>query len=195
MRDLEIRGAGTLLGSEQSGHMISVGYDMYLKLLEEAVLEEKGEVSSKKVECSADLNVSAGIPEKYVPSAQQRMDIYRRIALIRSEDDSNEIISELIDRYGNPPIQVLTLTSVAMLRSEASQLGIKEISQKEGWLNFKLSEFKMESISMLYTLSDYSGRIKVLAGTDPALALKLTGGAVVDEAVKFVRSFGHILSS
>ncbi|MDR2571103.1 MAG: transcription-repair coupling factor [Oscillospiraceae bacterium] len=195
MRDLEIRGAGTLLGSEQSGHMISVGYDMYLKLLEEAVLEEKGEVSTTKVECIADLNVAAGIPEKYVPSAQHRMDFYRRIALIRSEDDSNEIISELIDRYGDPPIQVLTLTSVAMLRSEASQLGIKEISQREGWLNFKLSEFKMESISSLYTLSDYSGRIKVLAGTDPALALKLTSGAVVDEAVKFVRSFGYILSS
>jgi len=195
MRDLEIRGAGSLLGSEQSGHMISVGYDMYLKLLEEAVLEEKGEKSTAKVECTADLNVSAGIPESYVPSAQQRMDIYRRIALIRSEDDCNEIISELIDRYGDPPVQVLALTSVAMLRSEASILGIKEISQKEGWLNFKLTEFALENISNLYTLPDYSGRIKVLAGTDPAIALKLTSAAVVDDAVKFVRSYAYILSS
>jgi len=195
MRDLEIRGAGSLLGSEQSGHMISVGYDMYLKLLEEAVLEEKGEKALQKVECSADLNVSAGIPEKYVPSAQQRMDIYRRIALIRTEDDCTDIIDELIDRYGDPPSQVIALTSVAMLRSEASQLGIKEISQKEGWLNLKLSDFNLESISKLYTLPEFNGRIKVLAGTDPAIALKLTGGAVVDEAVKFVRSYSYVLSS
>jgi len=195
MRDLEIRGAGSLLGSEQSGHMISVGYDMYLKLLEEAVLEEKGEKAPKKVECPADLNVSAGIPEKYIPSAQQRMDIYRRIALIRSEEDSNDLLTELIDRYGDPPSQVLALTSVAMLRSEASILGIKEISQKEGWLSLKLTNFNMESISKLYALPDYTGRVKVLAGTDPAIALKLKGGAVVDEAVKFVRSYGHAMSS
>jgi len=194
MRDLEIRGAGSLLGSEQSGHMISVGYDMYLKLLEEAVLEEKGETSPNKVECSADLTVSAGIPEKYVPSAQQRMDLYRRIALIRSEEDSNDILSEIIDRYGDPPAQVLALTSVAMMRSEASQLGIKEISQKEGWINLKLTEFSLEKISKLYTLPDYIGRVKVLAGTDPAIAFKLSGGNVVDEAVKFVRSYGYALT-
>jgi len=194
MRDLEIRGAGSLLGSEQSGHMISVGYDMYLKLLEEAVLEEKGESSPNKIECSADLTVSAGIPEKYVASAQQRMDIYRRIALIRSEEDCNDILSELIDRYGDPPPQVLTLTSVAMLRSEASQLGIKEISQKEGWLNFKLTNFNLENFSKLYTLDEYKGRVKVLAGTDPVVALKLTGGNVVDEAVKFVKSYNYVLS-
>jgi len=195
MRDLEIRGAGSLLGSEQSGHMINVGYDMYLKLLEEAVLEEKGEKSPKKVDCPADLNVSAGIPEKYVPSAQQRMDIYRRIALIRSEEDSNDILEELIDRYGDPPKQVLTLTSVAMLRSEASLLGIREISQKEGWLNLRLADFNLESISKLFNLPGYTGLIKVLAGTDPAIALKLKGGDVVDEAVKFVRSYGNVISS
>jgi transcription-repair coupling factor (superfamily II helicase) len=121
------------------------------------------------------------------------MDIYRRIALIRTEEDSNDILSELIDRYGDPPMQVLALTSVAMLRSEASGLGIKEISQKEGWLNFKLLEFNMESISRLYTLPDYTGRVKVLAGTDPVIALKLVGGSVVDEAVKFVRSYAYVL--
>ncbi|MCL2628478.1 MAG: transcription-repair coupling factor [Oscillospiraceae bacterium] len=191
MRDLEIRGAGTLLGAEQSGHMISVGYDMYLKLLEEAVLEEKGEKPPKRVDCPADLNVSAGIPEKYVPSAQQRMDIYRRIALIRTQEDCDDMVSELVDRYGEPPAQVVTLTSVSMLRSEASMLGVTEISQKEGWLNLKLTDFNMESVSKLYSLPDYSGRVKVLAGTDPAISLKLKGGCVVEEAVKFVRSYGY----
>jgi len=189
MRDLEIRGAGSLLGAEQSGHMISVGYDMYLKLLEEAVLEEKGEKPPKKAECPADLNVSAAIPEKYVPSGQQRMDIYRRIALIRNEDDSNEMLSELIDRYGDPPPQVIALTSIAMLRSEASLAGVTEISQKEGWLRLKLADFNMESVSKLYSLPEYAGCVKVVAGTEPVIALKLKGRDVVDEAVKFVRAF------
>ena len=191
MRDLEIRGAGSLLGAEQSGHMISVGYDMYLKLLEEAVLEEKGEKPQSKAECPADLNVSAGIPEKYVASGQQRMDLYRRIALIRNEEDCNEMLSELIDRYGDPPSQVIALTSIAMLRSEASLAGITEISQKEGWLSLKLADFNMESISKLYALPEYNGRVKVLAGTDPAVALKLKGSAVVDEAVRFVRAYAY----
>ena len=191
MRDLEIRGAGSLLGAEQSGHMISVGYDMYLKLLEEAVLEEKGEKPPKKADCPADLNVPASIPDKYVPSGQQRMDIYRRIALIRSEEDSNEMLTELIDRYGDPPPQVIALTSIAMLRSEASLVGVTEISQKEGWLRLKLSDFLMESVSALYALPEYAGRIKVLAGTTPAIALKLKNTDVVDEAVKFVRAYAR----
>ena len=189
MRDLEIRGAGSLLGAEQSGHMINVGYDMYLKLLEEAVLEEKGEKPHKKAECPADLNVSASIPDKYVPSGQQRMDIYRRIALIRTEEDCDDMIAELIDRYGDPPAEVISLTSIAMLRSEASLAGITEISQKEGWIRLKLADFDMESISKLYALPEYTGRIKVLAGTDPIIALKLMGPAVVDEAVRFVRAY------
>ena len=189
MRDLEIRGAGSLLGAEQSGHMLSVGYDMYLKLLEEAVLEEKGEKPPAKAECPADLNVSAGIPEQYIPSGQQRMDLYRRIALVRTEEDHDDIIAELIDRYGDPPPQVITLTAIAMLRSEASNAGITELSQNEGWLRLKLADFNLESISKLYALPEYTGRVKVLAGTDPAVALKLKGSAVVDEAVRFVRAY------
>ena len=191
MRDLEIRGAGSLLGAEQSGHMISVGYDMYLKLLEEAVLEEKGEKPPKKADCPADLNVSASIPDIYVPSGQQRMDLYRRIALIRTEEDCDEMLAELIDRYGEPPSEVIALTSIAMMRGEASKAGISEISQKEGWLRLKLEDFSMERVSRLYALPEYTGRVKVLAGTDPAIALKIKGPAVVDEAVRFVRAYAN----
>ena len=189
MRDLEIRGAGSLLGAEQSGHMINVGYDMYLKLLEEAVLEEKGEKPPKKADCPADLNVSASIPDKYVPSGQQRMDIYRRIALIRTEEDCDDMIAELIDRYGDPPAEVVALTSIAMMRGEASLAGVTEITQKEGWLRLKLANFDMESISKLYAMPEYTGQVKVLAGTDPVIALKLKGHDVVDEAVRFVRAY------
>jgi len=153
------------------------------------VLEEKGEKPPKRAECPADLNVSAGIPEKYVPSGQQRMDIYRRIALIRTEEDCNDMLTELIDRYGNPPPQVISLTSIAMLRSEASLVGVTEISQKEGWLRLKLANFSMESVSKLYTMPEYTGRVKILAGTTPAIALKLRDSDVVEEAVKFVRAY------
>ena len=88
MRDLEIRGAGNLLGAEQSGYMMSVGYDMYLKLLNDAVLEQQGKSAEIRPECAADLAVSAYIPESYVPQAKQRMDLYRRIAAIRTTADS-----------------------------------------------------------------------------------------------------------
>ena len=100
MRDLEIRGAGNLLGAEQSGHLIDVGYDMYLKLLEEAVLEEKGEAPARRASTTADLAVTANIPESYIPSEEQRMDLYRRIALIRTESDADDVLDELIDRFG-----------------------------------------------------------------------------------------------
>jgi len=123
------------------------------------------------------------------------MDIYRRIALIRTEEDCDDMIAELIDRYGDPPSQVIALTSIAMLRSEASLAGITEISQKEGWLKLKLATFSIESVTMLYSMPEYTGRIKVLAGTDPALALKLKGPTIVDEAVRFVRAYATASSS
>ena len=189
MRDLEIRGAGNLLGAEQSGHMMSVGYDMYLKLLEEAVLEEKGEKVPVKTECSADLAVSANIPEKYVSSAEQRMDLYRRIALIRTEEDADEMVSELIDRFGDPPTQVIALVNIALLRGVASQAGIPEISQKNGWLKFKIDDFNMEQVSALYAKTEYKGRVKIEAGMVPMISLKIKSNRVIDEATRFVKDF------
>ena len=190
MRDLEIRGAGNLLGAEQSGHMMSVGYDMYLKLLEEAVLEEKGEKPETRTECAADLSVAANIPEKYVPSGEQRMDLYRRIARIRSEEDADEMIAELIDRYGDPPTEAVSLVSIALLRGEATKAGISEISQKAGWLRLRLTDFDFSRVSALYSLPEYQGRVKIEAGTVPVIALRLKAQNVIDEATKFVRAYG-----
>ena len=189
MRDLEIRGAGNLLGAEQSGHMMSVGYDMYLKLLEEAVLEEKGEKLEKRTECSADIAVSANIPEKYVPSGEQRMDLYRRIALIRNEEEADEMISELIDRYGDPPSQVIALVNIALLRGAASAAGIPEISQKAGWLRFKIDDFDMAQVSALYARPEYKGRVKIEAGMTPMISLKIKSQRVIDEATQFIKDY------
>lgn len=189
MRDLEIRGAGNLLGAEQSGHMMSVGFDMYLKLLEEAVLEEKGEKPKKRAECSADLTVSASIPDSYVSSPEQRMDLYRRIALIEDEDDADDMTDELIDRFGDPPKSVNTLIQVALLRGEAASAGICEITQKGGRAFFKLNDFDMARISLLYNEGDFKGRIKVEAGTNPSVSIKLTKKDVIHEATQFIRAY------
>ena len=97
---------------------------MYLKLLEEAVLEERGEKPQRPTECAADLSVAASIPDRYVPSPEQRMDLYRRIAAIRSEADADDVVDELIDRYGDPPRTVNNLISVALLRAHAADNGI-----------------------------------------------------------------------
>ena len=191
MRDLEIRGAGNLLGAEQSGHMIDVGYDMYLQLLEEAVLEERGEKVQQRAECAADLAVSANIPERYVPSPEQRMDLYRRIALIRTEAEADDLTDELIDRFGDPPSSVNALVHVALLRGEATRAGILDISQKSGFLRFVLGEFDMERLSALYSLPEYKGRVKIEAGAaQPCLHLKLQSGKrVIETARAFVAAW------
>ena len=173
MRDLEIRGAGNLLGPEQSGYMMSVGSDTYLQLLEDAVLEEKGEKKKGPVECSADLAVSANIPSTYVPSNQQRMDLYRRIAAIRSQEDASDLLDELMDRYGDPPRPVYALLDVAMLRAAASRAGISDISQHERQIRFVLAEFSAEAIAAVVTSAKYRRRVVVNAGEVPSLTLTL----------------------
>mgnify|MGYP004732452577 CR=1 FL=1 len=190
MRDLEIRGAGNMLGAEQSGHMIDVGYDMYLKLLEEAVLEEKGEKPPARAECSADLAISANIPESYVPSSEQRMDLYRRIALIRTEEEADDLTDELIDRFGEPPPGVNALIHVALLRGEAGRAGVRDISQRQGCLRFTLESFDMQRYTALYGMSKYKGRLKLEAGDQPAVSLRLNSRRrAIEEARGFIADY------
>jgi len=176
MRDLEIRGAGNVLGPEQSGFLMSVGYDMYLKLLEEAVLEARGEPSSRPAECAADLSVAASIPDGYVPSPEQRMDLYRRIARIRSEEEADDLTDELIDRYGDPPGSVNNLISVALLRAKAAGEGVTEISQKGESLIFFLLAPEFQRVSALCGNPIYRGRLLFSAGERPYLSLRLKKG-------------------
>ena len=173
MRDLEIRGAGNLLGSEQSGYMMSVGYDMYLQLLEDAVLEERGEKRKVTVECAADLTVNANIPDRYVPSPEQRMDLYRRIAAIRTQEDASDLVDELMDRYGDPPQSVYTLLDVALLRADAAEAGISDISQRGDKLRFTIAEFAVEAIAKLCGMAKYRQRLSLAAGDVPTMTLTL----------------------
>ena len=177
MRDLEIRGAGNLLGAEQSGHMMSVGYDMYLKLLDEAVLEEKGE-RPREIDCTADLNITANVDKEYVARGEERMDLYRRMAAVRSQEDADDLLDEIVDRYGDPPKGVLNLIDVALLRAMARKVGIKDIKQKAGEVHFTLCELKFEAFSALCSEPVYKNRIQLLAtAKEPTIRLKLASGA------------------
>ena len=187
MRDLEIRGAGNLLGPEQSGYLMSVGYDLYLKLLEEAVLEERGEEKQVETECAADLTLNANIPERYVASPEQRMDLYRRIAAIRTNDDASDLMDEMIDRYGEPPKPVLALLDVALLRAAAAKAGVSDITQKKDVLRFTLAVFRPEALVQVCGLAKYKFRLTLSAGETPMLTLKLKPGAdVLDTALELV---------
>ena len=174
MRDLEIRGAGNLLGAEQSGHMMSVGYDMYLKLLDEAVLEEKGE-APRVPECTADLNVTANIAQDYVERGEERMDLYRRMAAIRSDEDADDLLDEIVDRYGEPPKGVLNLVAIALLRAKAKECAITDIRQKAGEIWFTLAELNFEAVGKICNDADYQKRLQFVASAKvPTLRLQLS---------------------
>lgn len=173
MRDLEIRGAGNVLGAEQSGHMLSVGYDLYLKLLEEAVAEAGGTPARPRTECSADLLVSASLPQSYVPDSAQRVDLYRRIALIRSRDDYDDMVDELLDRYGDPPKQVMALLDIALLRARAGDCGIHDITQREGRLMVAFSPKDIAVAGVLCSHPSFKGKMLLSADAAPYLSLMM----------------------
>lgn len=131
MRDLEIRGAGNILGAQQHGHMDSVGYDMYCRLLAESVKEAQGETVKNDCEVLIDISVDAYIPEKYIRNQTQRIDMYKQISAIESDSDSEEIIDELIDRFGEPPKSVINLIKIAEIKALADICGLSEISEKQ----------------------------------------------------------------
>lgn len=140
MKDLEIRGAGNLLGAEQHGHMEAVGYDLYCKMLGEAVKQEKGELDEDIFTTTIDLNLDAYIPDSYIPNENQKLDIYRRIASIESEQEMDDMIEELIDRFGDIPRKVQKLLSAAMLKSLAHSAYVTSVEQKGGEIRLTMYE-------------------------------------------------------
>ena len=133
MRDLEIRGAGNLLGAKQHGHMEAVGYDLYCKMLNEAVKSLKGEASTEQFETTIELDVDAFIPPSYIPNEFQKLDIYKRIAVLETQEEGEEMLEELIDRFGEPPKSVQNLLTIAYLKAKAHNCfytEVKEIGKK-----------------------------------------------------------------
>ena len=140
MRDLEIRGAGNLLGEAQSGHMAAVGYDLYCKMLNEAVKELKGEKEEDQFTTTMDLNIDAFIPESYIKNEYQKLDIYKRIAAITTEEEMDDMTEELIDRFGDIPKKVQQLLHIAALKSLAHAAYVTAVEQKGSDFKFTLYE-------------------------------------------------------
>ena len=192
MRDLEIRGAGDLLGAEQSGHIVSVGYDMYLKLLEDAVLEEKGETRPKEPDCTVDLTITANVEQCYVPSQEQRMDLYRRMAQIRTQQDADEMLDEIVDRFGDPPKGVLNLIDVALLRAEAARAGICEVKQRENAVLLTPYAADLEAVSAACADPSMRGKLLFSAGKTPLLTARLAQG---EDPLRLARAVVRVYAS
>ena len=161
LRDLEIRGAGNLLGAEQHGHMEAVGYDLYMKLLEEAVVEEKGEEKKKPLpECAVDIRCDAFLSTSYIPSAPQRMDMYKKIARVETEADYDDIIDELCDRFGEPNHQAVNLCLIARIRAMGRRSALTKIEEANG-------------VIKLYTIGVNAAAIQALASAYPDLGVRM----------------------
>ena len=173
MRDLELRGAGSVLGAHQSGHMEDVGYDMYLKLLDSAVKEEKGEVSQDREDkdCLVDIAIVAHIPESYIESLSLRLDVYKLIADIRNKEQASDVVDELIDRFGDIPKSVMGLIDVALVRNMAASLGIYEIKQNDTSLLLYINDIKNPDLISLVAKS--GGEALLSAGSKPYIALRV----------------------
>ncbi len=172
LRDMEIRGAGNLLGAQQHGHMEAVGYDMYLRLLSDAVQAEKGETPAmSEQDCLIDLPVCAHIPDSYIDDHAGRLEAYRRIASIRTHEDSLDVYDELIDRYGEPPAAVQGLVDVALLRNMAVRAGISEVKQQQDTvLLYPLALDMKKAVALSAALQ---GRMMISAGAKPYYAVKI----------------------
>ena len=171
LRDMEIRGAGNLLGAEQHGHLDAVGYDMYIKLLKSAVLEEKGEVQEQKPECTVSLDYDAYLPESYVRTPGQRMALYKRIALIENEYDRDDIADELLDRYGDLPVQAENLLYVSLIRAEGAACDVRQIRQDGSTVAIYPNKFRYEVWADLSRM--LGGRLKMVLSGEPHMVLRL----------------------
>ena len=174
MRDLEIRGAGSILCGEQHGNMEAVGYDMYLKLLSQAVNEENGQPETEDMPCTVDLNISAHIPESYIESLPARLGIYKRIAAIRTDEDVSDVIDELCDRFGEPPQAVMGLIDVAILRSKAAAADICEITGTANTAILHINSIKPEAVAKLS--EHFGSRFSLNAASTPVYTVRMQAG-------------------
>lgn len=175
LRDLEVRGAGNLLGAEQHGHLDAIGYDLYCKMLEEAIHDLQGQPVARKVAAVIDLDVDAYLPRSYIPDEGQRMDMYRRIAAIDNFQDYQDVLDEMLDRFGEPPAEAVALTDIALVRARASRFGFAKIESQHENLILAYAESPapdMQLLSGLLATAALKGRLLFNAGNRPYLVYR-----------------------
>ena len=190
MRDLEIRGAGNLLGAEQSGFMASVGYDLYVKMIEESVRELRGDASQGDVETRVDLKVDAYLPQEYVTSDILRVEMYKRIASIRDRDSREDLIEELIDRFGDPNRPVMNLVEIAHLKALCEKLGVDNVGMKgqDMALRFAISA-NPDVLRLLTAVKKHERKLRMVGSNPPSLHYfdgKKTAEELLPGAVKLM---------
>ncbi len=191
LRDLEIRGAGNLLGAEQHGHIDAVGYDMYVKILNHAILEEKGELLPTPFESKIDLPVDALIPSTYISSAAQRMEMYKKISLIRTEEDMRDVLDEFCDRFGDVPCVTERLLKIALCRASAEEARIDRVALAGKELRFVAEKNDLGVWSELF---HEENRLSFSGGTRPYVAYRLRGGEdATDAAVKILTLYVRVM--
>ena len=185
MRDLEIRGAGDIFGPEQSGHISVVGYDMYCKLIEEAVREAKGEQGAPaELEPRVDLKVNAYLPESYVRGGNQRVEIYKRISMLRTQEEMGDIIDELLDRFGDIPQSVLTLLNVAYLRALCVAFGVGVAQRQPTGLLLRFDERYLPDLNALSAAMGEDGTVRFSAARIPGMFIPLSSRQDDEAALK-----------
>ena len=192
LRDLEIRGAGNLLGTEQHGHLDAVGYDMFIKLLSEAVLEEKGEVVKAPAECTVDVKLDAYLAKNYITVGAQRMEMYKKIARISTEADFEDVLDELCDRFGEPPRAAVNLCRVALLRGTGIRAGMKKITQIDDTLRFVPESFD-PAVWQALSATMPRGTMRAVLAPEPGAVVKTQKSAspyaAVDLAIKLLEDY------
>ena len=185
MRDLEIRGAGNLLGSEQSGFMASVGYDLYVKMIEETVRELRGDVSKGDIETRVDLKVDAYLPQEYVSNDILRVEMYKKIASVRTDADRDDLIEELIDRFGDPNRPVMNLIDIAQIKNTCSRLGIDLVTVKGDKINMRFSiSANIDFMLVLAAVREHEEHLRILINNPPTLVYSDKPKMAVEELVK-----------
>ena len=184
-RDLQIRGAGSIFGEFQSGHMEQVGYDMYSRLLNEVIKEENGEKVEENIDITIDLNLSAYIPDNYIENSSQKIEIYQDIANCRNENDLSNIIDEIIDRYGEMPSEVNNLIEIARIKNMARTKNIIKIQSKPMGLVFTFSEFNSDNVDNL--IKKYKNNIHFSAIGKPYITIKIKENEIL-ETKDFINS-------
>ena len=194
MRDLEIRGAGSLLGEIQHGHMEQVGYEMYCKLLDEVIKEMQGIEVQEEIDVQIDLNISCYIPDEYISDSSQKIEVYQDIALCRTEKDITNVIDELIDRYGNMPKELENLLEIARIKEMCRQFNILKISKKNGAFVFYFDASKFDFSIVDSLISKYGNLVSFSPGKEPYITLKsktITDLEQLDEIKKFFAQLGR----
>ena len=188
MRDLELRGAGNLLGSEQSGHMMSIGYELYCKLVDEHIRKLKGEnIADDQPESQIDLRISANIPDWYMEDESIKLDMYKRISFIRTFAEESDIIEELKDRFGDVPRETRNLVKIARIKGLADELRVRRIYEQNKHIIFTFDQFsKINAESIVMINAEYGGRSFIHGGNKPYIRILTGPDDILDETLKLL---------